>query len=106
MPISSMTKIIGLPNTISHSAICAEGEKFGPYYTEGFWGYRQYDVENTRYILLWGADPLAANRQASYYSKAWGSTLDRAKMAIVEPRLSATAAWKFPASKKENPGAG
>ena len=88
----SMTKIIGSPNNISHSAICAEGEKFGPYYTEGFWGYRQYDVENTRYILLWGADPLAANRQVSYYSKAWGNALNRAKVAIVEPRLSATAA--------------
>ena len=40
-----MTKIIGSPNNISHSAICAEAEKFGPYYTEGYWGYRQYDVE-------------------------------------------------------------
>ena len=28
-----MTKIIGSPNNISHSAICAEAEKFGPYYT-------------------------------------------------------------------------
>lgn len=88
----SMTKIIGSPNNISHSAICAEGEKFGPYYTEGFWGYRQYDVEHSRYILLWGADPLAANRQVSYYSKVWGQALDRAKVAIAEPRLSATAA--------------
>lgn len=88
----SMTKIIGSPNNISHSTLCAEGEKFGPYYTEGLWDYRQYDVENTRYILLWGADPLAANRQVSYYSKAWGNALDRAKVAIVEPRLSATAA--------------
>ncbi len=26
-----MTKIIGSPNNISHSAICAEAEKFGPY---------------------------------------------------------------------------
>lgn len=89
---SSMTKIIGSPNNISHSSLCAEGEKFGSYYTEGLWAYRQYDVENTRYILLWGADPLAANRQVSYYSHAWGKALDRAKVAIVEPRLSATAA--------------
>ena len=66
---SRMTKIIGSPNSISHSALCAEAEKFGPYYTEAYWGYRQYDVENTRYLLLWGADPLAANRQVSYYSK-------------------------------------
>ncbi|MGD9150020.1 MAG: molybdopterin-dependent oxidoreductase, partial [Desulfobacterales bacterium] len=56
-----MTKIIGSPNNISHSAICAEAEKFGPYYTEGYWGYRQYDVKRAQYILLWGADPLAAN---------------------------------------------
>ncbi|MHC4563093.1 MAG: molybdopterin-dependent oxidoreductase, partial [Planctomycetota bacterium] len=52
-----MTKIVGSPNNISHSAICAEAEKFGPYYTEGEWDYRQYDVKNTRYMLLWGADP-------------------------------------------------
>ncbi len=86
-----MTKIIGSPNNISHSSICAEAEKFGPYYTEGFWGYRQYDVKNANYILLWGADPLSANRQVSYYSKVWGEAVDRATIAIVEPRLSATA---------------
>ena len=86
-----MTKIIGSPNNISHSSLCAEAEKFGPYYTEGYWGYRQYDVKNANYILLWGADPLAANRQVSYYSKVWGEAIDAATIAIVEPRLSATA---------------
>jgi anaerobic selenocysteine-containing dehydrogenase len=86
-----MTKIIGSPNNISHSSLCAEAEKFGPYYTEGYWGYRQYDVLNAHYILLWGADPLAANRQVSYYSKVWGDAVDKATIAIVEPRLSATA---------------
>jgi len=87
-----MTKIIGSPNSISHSAICAEAEKFGPYYTEGLWDYRQYDVENTRYMLIWGADPLAANRQVSYYSQVWGSVIDRAQIVVIEPRLSATGA--------------
>lgn len=86
-----MTKIIGSPNNISHSAICAEAEKFGPYYTEGEWTYRQYDVLNTKYIILWGADPLAANRQVSYYSSAWGDALDRAQVAVVDPRFSASA---------------
>ncbi|UCE19329.1 MAG: molybdopterin-dependent oxidoreductase [Gemmatimonadota bacterium] len=89
---SRMTKIIGSPNNISHSAICAEAEKFGPYYTEGEWTYRQYDILNTRYIILWGADPLAANRQVSYYMSRWGDALDRAQVAVVDPRLSATAA--------------
>lgn len=86
-----MTKIIGSPNNISHSSICAEAEKFGPYYTEGYWGYRQYDVLKAHYIILWGADPLAANRQVSYYSKVWGDVTGRATIAIVEPRLSASA---------------
>ncbi|MBW1787091.1 MAG: molybdopterin-dependent oxidoreductase [Deltaproteobacteria bacterium] len=86
-----MTKIIGSPNNISHSSICAEAEKFGSYYTEGYWSYRQYDVKNAKYILIWGADPVAANRQVSYYSSVWGDVLDRAKIAVVEPRLSATA---------------
>ena len=87
-----MTKIIGSPNNISHSALCAEAEKFGPYYTEGEWAYRQYDVLNTRYIILWGADPLSANRQVSYYLSVWGDVLDRAEVAVVDPRLSVTAA--------------
>lgn len=87
-----MTKIIGSVNNISHSAICAEAEKFGPYFTEGYWGYRQYDVKNARYVLLWGADPLAANRQVSYYSSVWGDAIDSARIAVVDPRLSATAA--------------
>ncbi len=86
-----MTKIIGSPNNISHSAICAEAEKFGPYYTEGLWAYRQYDVVNTRYMILWGADPVAANRQVSYYLSAWGDMLDRARVAVIDPRLSASA---------------
>ncbi|MBW2158104.1 MAG: molybdopterin-dependent oxidoreductase, partial [Deltaproteobacteria bacterium] len=86
-----MTKIIGSPNNISHSSLCAEAEKFGSYYTEAIWSYRQYDVLNANYILLWGADPLAANRQVSYYSKVWGDVVDKATIAIVEPRLSASA---------------
>jgi anaerobic selenocysteine-containing dehydrogenase len=87
-----MTKIIGSPNNISHSAICAEAEKFGPFYTEGYWDYRQYDVINTKYVLIWGADPLSANRQVSYYSSVWGDIVGKATIAVVEPRLSATAA--------------
>jgi anaerobic selenocysteine-containing dehydrogenase len=87
-----MTKIIGSPNNISHSAICAEAEKFGPYYTEGLWDYRQYDVLNTRHIILWGADPLSANRQVSYYLSVWGDTLEHANVAVIDPRFSASAA--------------
>ncbi len=88
---SHFPAIIGTPNNISHSSICAEAEKFGPYYTEGYWNYRDFDVQNTSYIILWGADPLSSNRQISYYLGVWPDVLERAKVAVVEPRFSATA---------------
>jgi len=89
---SAVPKVFGSPNSISHSAICAEAEKFGPYYTEGFWDYRDYDLENTRYVLCWGADPLSSNRQVPHAINIWGQVRDQAKIAVVDPRLSATAA--------------
>ncbi|MBF0353527.1 MAG: molybdopterin-dependent oxidoreductase [SAR324 cluster bacterium] len=87
-----MPKVFGSPNGISHSAICAEAEKFGPYFTEGFWDYRDYDLDKTRYVLCWGADPLASNRQVPHAISIWGKVGDQAKIAVVDPRLSATAA--------------
>lgn len=89
---SALPKIYGSPNGISHSAICAEAEKFGAYYTEGYWDYRDYDLEHTRYVLCWGADPLSSNRQVPHAINIWGKVRDQAKIAVIDPRLSATAA--------------
>ncbi|WP_428026360.1 molybdopterin-dependent oxidoreductase [Arcobacter sp.] len=85
-------KLIGSPNNISHSSICAEAEKFGRYYTEGFWDYADFDLENAKYILGWGADPLASNRQVPHFINIWGHVLDNATVTIIDPRLSVTAA--------------
>ena len=85
-------QLVGSPNNISHSAICAEAEKAGPMFTEGEWDYRQYDVTETEYLIAWGADPVSANRQVSHYMGEWGDLLDRGEIAVVEPRLSSTAA--------------
>jgi anaerobic selenocysteine-containing dehydrogenase len=87
----AVTKIFGSPNSISHSAICAEAEKFGAYYTQGYWDYRDYDLANTKYVLLFGGDPLASNRQVPNAIRKWGAILDRGTVAVVDPRLSATA---------------
>lgn len=89
---SALPKVFGSPNGISHSAICAEAEKFGSFYTEGYWGYRDYDLLNTHYVLCWGADPVASNRQVPHAISAWGHVRDDATIAVVDPRLSATAA--------------
>lgn len=87
-----MTHLIGSPNSISHSAVCAEAHKMGPYYLDGNWGYNQYDIKNAKFILSFGADPIASNRQVSYYSQTWGDALDHTKVVVVDPRFSASAA--------------
>lgn len=89
---SALPKVFGSPNGISHSAICAEAEKFGAFFTEGYWDYRDYDLENTRYVLCWGADPMCSNRQVPHAMSIWGKVRDQATVAVVDPRLSATAA--------------
>ncbi|MCX7172618.1 MAG: molybdopterin-dependent oxidoreductase, partial [Proteobacteria bacterium] len=58
----TLPKIFGTGNYFSHSALCAEAEKMGPGLTQGFFGYRDYDLENTNCLVVWGADPLASNR--------------------------------------------
>lgn len=87
----ALPKIFGSPNNISHSAICAEAEKFGSYYTEGYWGYRDYDLAGSKYVICFGADPIASNRQVPNAIRQWGRLLDRGTVVAVDPRLSATA---------------
>jgi len=87
---SAVPKVFGSPNGISHSAICAEAEKFGAYYTEGLWGYRDYDLANTRYVIFWGCDPLSSNRMIPATIKRFGELVDRATVAVVDPKLSSS----------------
>ncbi|WP_022851114.1 molybdopterin-dependent oxidoreductase [Limisalsivibrio acetivorans] len=88
----AMTKIYGSPNNISHSAICAEAEKSGAFFTHGYWDYRDYDLDNTKYLLIWGLDPLVSNRQVPYSIKVFGEVMDKATITVVDPKLNASAA--------------
>jgi len=87
-----LPKVFGTPNNISHSSTCAEAEKFGSFYTEGYWDYRDYDISNSKYILIWGCDPVASNRMIPATIKRIGDALDRATVAAVDPRLTTSAA--------------
>lgn len=91
MIYDAMTKIYGSPNNISHSAICAEAENFGAFYTEGMWGYRDYDYNKTKYLVIWGCDPTNSNRQVPLFIKSFGEVLDKATVAVVDPRMQTTA---------------
>ena len=87
-----LPKVFGSPNNISHSATCAEAEKFGSFYTEGYWSYRDYDLDKTKYLLVWGCDPVSSNRMVPAAIKRLGDVIDRATVAVVDPKLNNTAA--------------
>ena len=87
-----MPKVFGSPNNISHSSTCAEAEKFGSYYTEGYWSYRDYDLDKTKYLLVWGCDPVSSNRMVPATIKKLGDVIDRATVAVVDPKMNNTSA--------------
>lgn len=88
----ALPKIYGTSNYFSHSAICAEAEKMGSGYTQGFFGYRDYDFAKTLCLVIWGCDPLSSNRQVPNTINKFGDILDRGTVIAVDPRLSASAA--------------
>jgi anaerobic selenocysteine-containing dehydrogenase len=88
----ALPKVFGSPNGISHSAICAEAEKFGSFFTAGNWDYRDYDLSKSRYVLMWGTDPLSSNRMIPATIRRFGDVLDQATVAVVDPKLSSSSA--------------
>lgn len=88
----ALPKIYGTSNYFSHSAICAEAEKMGPGYTQGFFGYRDYDFAKMKCLVAWGSDPISSNRQVPNTINKLGDIFDRGAVITVDPRLSAIAA--------------
>jgi anaerobic selenocysteine-containing dehydrogenase len=87
----TVPKIFGTSQYFSHSAICAEAEKMGPGLTQGFFGYRDYDLEKVNCLVIWGCDPLASNRQVPNTIRRFGEILNRGTIVAVDPRLSTSA---------------
>lgn len=88
----ALPKIYGTGNYYSHSAICAEAEKMGPGLTQGFFGYRDYDLAKTNCLVLWGTDPLASNRMVPNTIHHFHEIMARGTIIAVDPRLSNAAA--------------
>jgi anaerobic selenocysteine-containing dehydrogenase len=88
----TLPRIFGTTNYFSHSAICAEAEKMGPGLTQGFFGYRDYDLEKTQCLVVWGCDPLASNRMVPNTIHRFHEIAARGKVIAVDPRLSNAAA--------------
>ena len=66
--------------------------KFGYFYTDGLWGYHDYDLAKTKYLLIWGCDPVASNRMVPNAIAQLGDVIERGTLAVVDARLSTSAA--------------
>jgi anaerobic selenocysteine-containing dehydrogenase len=88
----ALPAIYGTPNYFSHSAICAEAEKMGPGLTQGFFGYRDYDLARTQCVVAWGCDPVSSNRMVPGAIAHLGNIIERGALIAVDPRLSTSAA--------------
>ena len=84
----TLPKIFGTGQYFSHSAICAEAEKMGPGLTQGFFGYRDYDLEKMNCLVIWGCDPLASNRMVPNTIHRFHEIVKRGTVIAVDPRLS------------------
>lgn len=87
----SFARIYGTPNSFTHDSICAEAEKLAVGALTGIWDYPDYDLDATRFVLMWGCDPLAGNRQKSSFRARFEELASRARIVVVDPRRSETA---------------
>lgn len=88
----TLPKVWGTGQYFSHSAICAEAEKMGPGLTQGFFGYRDYDLGKTNCLVAWGCDPLSSNRMVPNTMNHFADIVKRGTVIAIDPRMSTIAA--------------
>lgn len=87
-----LPEIYGTPNSFNHDSICADAEKLATGVMDGTYDYHDYDWEHLECAILWGADPIASNRQKAHARRALPEALRRgAAFYVVDPRRSMTA---------------
>lgn len=87
-----LPEIYGTPNSFNHDSICADAEKLATGVMDGTYDYHDYDWEHLECTILWGADPVASNRQKAHARRALPEALRRgAAFYVVDPRRSMTA---------------
>ena len=84
-----LPEIYGTPNSFNHDSICADAEKLATGVMDGIYDYHDYDWEHLECAILWGADPIASNRQKAHARRALPEALRRgAAVYVVDPRRS------------------
>ena len=94
--ISRFAEAFGTPNLISGNGLDTEAEKSGNWMADGQYNTCAYDLDHTNYILAFGADLLESAKPLARYLRKWGKIRrerpNRAKVVVIHPRYSLTAA--------------
>jgi thiosulfate reductase / polysulfide reductase chain A len=86
----SFCNVFGTPNFLQHSNLCDVARKFGFERTLGN-GRPLADFRNTKYMLIFGWNPLAATKWAHLPRILLDGLANGAKLVLVDPRCSETA---------------
>ncbi len=86
----SFCNVFGTPNFLQHSNLCDVARKFGFEKTLGN-GRPLADFRNTKYMLIFGWNPLSATKWAHLPRILLDGLANGAKLVLVDPRCSETA---------------
>jgi len=86
----------GTPNVVSADGLDNEADKAGEWMADGNYTQSAYDLAHTNYILSFGASILESQKPLARNLRMWGKIRrerpNRAKVVVVDPRYSVTAA--------------
>ena len=84
---------LGSINSVHHAGTCGFSSVMGNVRSFAGKKKRQYaDVENCEYLLVWGTNPMVANKGPTWLApKLTNAIQDGMRMDVVDPRLSKTA---------------
>ncbi len=94
--ISRFAEAFGTPNLVSGDGLDREAEKTGNWMADGHFDACAYDLDQTNYLLSFGADLLESTPPVARWLRKWGKLRrekpTRTKIVDVQPRYSLTAA--------------
>lgn len=94
--IDRFANAYGTPNVIGGDGLDDEADKAGEWMADGHFTQSAYDLENTNFILAFGANITESQKPLARNLRMWGKIRrerpNRAKVVVVDPRYSITAA--------------
>ena len=94
--IDRFAEAYGTPNVVSGDALENEAEKSGRWLADGNYSHIAYDFGQTNYILAFGAGIVESEKPLARNLRMWGKMRrerpNRAKVVVIDPRYSVTAA--------------